>query len=920
MHSAQTRNPAAPSPELIGRLRTALGPDSLLTAPAALIPYETDAMPLYRGRPSMVLVPRDEARLLAALRLLHEARIPWVARGAGTGLSGGAVPAPGRGVAVISLARLRRILEIRPEQGRARVEPGVVNVALDEALAPHGLRFAPDPASQRVATVGGNIAENAGGPRALKYGATGQHVLGLRVALSDGTVVRLGGDEETPPGYDLLGFFVGSEGTLGCVLEATVRAIPRPEAAEVFSGAFPSVAAAAEAVGAVLRAGILPAALELIDELGLQTMVEAFALDLPPDAGALLLGEIDGLVETVAAESEQVARILRAAGATDLRVATSPEECEQLWSARRLVFGALGRRAPAYIQHDAAIPRSALPQVLAGIAQIAQRAGLRIANVFHAGDGNLHPAILYDDRIAGERARALEAEREIARLCVTAGGVLTGEHGVGLAKRDALSWVCSEAEIHLMHRLRLSFDPSMRVNPDKLLPIQIDTDDRELTDEEAVGPVRVARTPHASLAGPEPGPASGAEGGAFVPAREQTPRERAIVAILAEAHEAKTHVVPVGGRTLLAWPLPGPGESAGSEGASGVPVQALETWTADRVVRFDPDDFALTVEAGVTLAAADRLVAEADQQLIWEAPDPEQATLGGIVSAGYWSSMTTGHGHPKHSLLGFRAITGEGQLLSFGGRVARNVTGYDVGKLLVGSRGTLAILTQLVLRTYPRPARRALAVVTGDRDRLLDAAEALVRLALGWRMIDLFLRDGDAQLLVGLDGHESEIQRRRAGLETLLRDQGASALELEILWESAAQAAHRRRIEELGWGGAPLVLRVVIPHGNMRGATERIAQACAGGAWRHTIHVVPAAGLMRVVFAAGYEEIPLRRLFLDLATIVREAGGYRAIDRAPSHPWWGWDVWGVPALVRDRMRRIQAAMDPRGVLAPWASA
>ena len=339
-------------------------------------------------------------------------------------------------------------------------------------------------------------------------------------------------------------------------------------------------------------------------------------------------------------------------------------------------------------------------------------------------------------------------------------------------------------------------------------------------------------------------------------------------------------------------------------------------------MRFDADDFALTVEAGVTLAAADRVVAEAGQQLIWEAPDPEQATLAGIVAAGYWSSMTTGHGHPKHSLLGFRAITGEGQLLAFGGRVVRNVTGYDVGKLLVGSRGTLAVLTQLILRTYPRPARRALAVLTGDRGRLLDVAEELVRFPLGWPVIDLFLRDGEVRLLVGLDGHETEIQRRRAGLEATLRGQGATALQLETLWDSEAQAAHRRQVEELGWRSAPLILRIVVPRGSMRVATERVAQACAGGAggaWNHAIHAVPAVGLLRLAFAARYEEVPLRRLFLDLATIVREAGGYRAIDRAPSHSWWGWTSGRARARARshaahpggDGSARCAGAVDER---------
>jgi glycolate oxidase subunit GlcD len=930
MHPTRRRNPAVPAPELIGRLRSVLGGDSLLTDPAAKVPYETDAMPIHRGQPLLVALPRDEAQVLATLRILHEAAIPWVARGAGTGLSGGAVPAPGLGVAVISLARLRRVLEIRPEQGRARVEPGIVNLALNEALAPHGLQFAPDPASQKVATIGGNIAENAGGPRALKYGVTGQHVLGLRVALGDGGVLRLGGDEETPPGYDLLGFFVGSEGTLGCILDANVRVIRRPEAAQAFLAAFPSVEAAAIAVGAILRAGVVPAALELIDALGLQTLAAAFALDLPRNAGALLVGEVDGLAEGVAAEMERSAQILRSAGATELRLAATPAERERIWAARRLVFGALGRVAPSYVQQDAAIPRSKLSHVLARIVDIGRRHDLRIANIFHAGDGNLHPAILFDDRVAGMRARVLAAEREIVRACIDAGGVLTGEHGVGLAKRDQLPFVFGEVELNMMHRLRLAFDATGGINPGKLLPGRQEAGTADFTDEEAVGPVRVARTSHDYAGAPGVGTPEPSATTISLPGRDLTSPERMVADALASAREARTHVILLGGGTLIGWPVPSPGQTGVAEGQEGGPTavpRVLEMWPADRVVDFEPDDFALTVEAGVTLAAAERTVGAAGQRLIWEAPDPEQATLGGIVAAGYWSSLTTGYGHPKHSLLGFRAITGEGQLLCFGGRVVRNVTGYDVGKLMVGSRGSLAVLTQLILRTYPRPAQRALAVVTGEYGPLLDVAERLRQSALGWPGIDLFWREGYAQLLVALDGYPGEVKRRSEALSREVQGaqsaQPVAPMRVELLEGSEADAAQLSRLEALGWRSAPLVLRFVVSPGKARSTAECVQQACATGptgAWRCAIHVLPAVGLLRLVFAPGFEEVPLRRLLLDLATVVREAGGYRAIDRAPSHPWWGWDVWGVPALVRDRMRRIQAAMDPRGVLTPWTGA
>jgi len=929
MHPTRVQKPTAPlpAPELLERLRRVLGADALLTDAAALLPYETDAMPIHRGRPLLVALPRDEAQVLATLRVLHEAGVPWVARGAGTGLSGGAVPAPGRGVAVVSLARLRRIVEIRPQDGRARVEPGVVNLVFNEALAPHGLQFAPDPASQRVSTIGGNIAENAGGPHALKCGVTTQHVLGLRVGLGDGTVLRLEGEEETPPGYDLLGFFVGSEGTLGCVLEANVRLIPRPEAAQTFLAAFESVTDAAGAAGAILRAGIVPAALELIDELGLRMLTAASAIDVPQHAGALLVGEVDGLAEAVAAEMERSEQILRAAGATELRVAGTPEERERLWTAHRLVFGALGRAAPSYVQHDAAVPRSALPHVLERIAAIARRHDVPIANIFHAGDGNLHPAILVDDRVAGLRARAQAAEAAIARVCLDAGGALTGEHGVGLAKREQLGLVFGEAELNLMHRLRISFDPAGRVNPGKLLPGRPEEGGADFADEEAVGPVRVAR---ATREAAEMSGAGTSAGAISLPGRDLTAPERIVVDALASAREAKTHVILLGGGTLINRPVPNrvrAGVADGPPAGSDAPPRILETWAADRVLDFNPDDFALTVESGVTLAAAERVVGAAGQRLIWEAPDPEQATLGGIVAAGYWSSLTTGYGHPKHSLLGFRAITGEGQLICFGGPVVRNVTGYDVGKLMVGSRGSLAVLTRLTLRTYPHPAQRAVAVVRGGGGPVLDVADRLRQLVLGWPGIDWFWHEEGSTLLVALDGYPGEVRRRGDALTRLVRDAtpagSAGPLRVEILAGSEADAAQHGRFAALGWPASPLVLRLVVAPGKMRVATERVQQACAGGpggAWRCAIHALPAVGLLRIVFASGFEEVPLRRLLLELATIVREAGGYRAIDRAPDHPWWGWDVWGVPALVRDRMRRIQAAFDPRNVLAPWTSA
>jgi len=454
---------------LVAELRRIVGDEGCLARDAELFAYECDGLTLHAGRPAAVALPRSRDEVQAVVRACRRAGVPFVPRGAGTGLSGGAVAAPG-GV-VIECSRMKRILALDPLDRVAVVEPGVVNAELSRAAAPHGLLYAPDPSSQLVCTIGGNVAENSGGPHTLKYGTTTNHVLGLELVLPDGEAIELGSETGFAPGYDLVGALVGSEGTTGIVTRATLRLLPIPERVETLLAIFADVVSACRTVGGVIRSGLVPAAMEIVDQRTIAA-VEAsiYAAGLPTDAGAVLLVELDGPAVSLPAQVERVRALAAREGALRVEVARDAGERARFWRARKGAFGAMGRLAPDLYVHDAVVPRARLPEVIAEVCAIGDRHGLRLSNVFHAGDGNLHPNISFDRRNPGELERVLAAGAEILRACVDAGGVISGEHGIGSEKRDFMGMVFGEADLDAMRRLRDAFDPDGVCNPDKILP------------------------------------------------------------------------------------------------------------------------------------------------------------------------------------------------------------------------------------------------------------------------------------------------------------------------------------------------------------------------------------------------------------------------------------------------------------------
>jgi len=457
------------SAALIASLELIVGARWVKRRTTELVPYDSDGLPGYRAQPALAVFPGTRDEVVRVVRALAAAGVSFVPRGAGTGLSGGSLA---EGIVVLGLNRLTRIMEIDAENRVAYVEPGVVNAKLSRAVAPYRLQYAPDPSSQTVCTIGGNVAENAGGPHCLKYGVTLNHVVALDIVLPNGETMRLGDPHGETDGYDLLGVFIGSEGCFGVATGVWIRLVPLPQSVRTILADFPSVDSAARAVSRIVATGIVPAALEMMDNPTIRA-VEAsiYAAGYPIDAAAILLCEVDGLTAGLGEDVATIEACCRASGARDVRIATTDEERTRLWQGRKKAFGAMGRIAPSLVVQDAVVPRTRLPEILGTISEIAQRHGVKVCNVFHAGDGNLHPNIPYDAADPDESARVHAAMSEIMLACIQAGGTITGEHGVGLDKLPYMSKLFTEESLSLMCAVRDAFDPNRRANPGKVVPI-----------------------------------------------------------------------------------------------------------------------------------------------------------------------------------------------------------------------------------------------------------------------------------------------------------------------------------------------------------------------------------------------------------------------------------------------------------------
>ena len=961
---------------LIEELREIVGDENVLSEPEELLVYECDGLPQHKHPPRAVVFPNSTEETSAVLEVLSDEGVSFAPRGAGTGLSGGAL-AINRGV-VIELARMRKILRVDTENRLAVVQTGLVNAQLSRAVAPYGLYYVPDPSSQPACTIGGNIAENAGGIHCLKYGTTTDHVVGARVVLSDGSIVDL---DVNAPGYDLLGVFVGSEGTFGIATEATVKLMPIPPAVRTLLADFTDVDDASRAVSAIIAAGMLPSALEMMDNAIIRAVeASVFAAGLPIDAQAVLLVELDGIEAGIDDEAEKAAAILAEHGARSVRSATDENERKKLWAARKGAFGAVGRLLPDVMIQDAVVPRSRLPEVLAETYRISARYNLQLANVFHAGDGNLHPLICFDLRRGDDLERVRQAGREIMETCVRAGGSITGEHGVGLDKSGYLPLIFSEDDMEAMLAVRAAFDPSGLCNPGKIIPAPRGCGEARaiataklpllsrgvarpeetlegLPERQSLSAHRRGEAPHALVTVPaqrlsrvaavqkaslsatrvndarikrELSLLVGAEGvrrvsdsNSSVAVGDYPGAERALEVAPASARQA-SEVMEFAARDHLAVIPAGAGSwlEVGNSitGASLI----LTSRRMKTIVTHEPADLVATAEAGVTLVDFQEHLAQAGQWLPIDPPDDGRATLGGVIAGGLGGPQSLGFGLPRSYVIGLRAVLADGRQIKAGGKVVKNVAGYDLCKLFTGSCGTLGLITELTFKLRPLPEETRTVVARGAVGSLISAGRRVTtqffpvaveivseRLA---NEMKIDAKRSQGALLVRFAGSSRGVISQTAQALKLLREDGNNRCETfdedEKLWGKLS-AAPLQFSEQISW-------RVKLRPTDLSSLINDVAILEDDDASHVSLrwHAGLGDGRLHAMGRAPVYHREAVRALERLREKAENLGGNLILESAPVEIKNEFDAWGEFGSAAELMKRVKQELDPQNLLSP----
>jgi glycolate oxidase subunit GlcD len=929
--------------QLIESLRAVVGLNAVLAEPDELIVYECDGLTQHKHLPRAVVLPSTTEETSEVMRVLAAAGIPFTPRGAGTGLSGGAL-ALERAV-VIELARMRRILKIDKENHFAVVETGVVNSHVSRAASPLKLHYVPDPSSQPSCTIGGNIAENAGGVHCLKYGTTTDHVLGLRVVLAGGEIVDLGGVSEKP-GYDVRGVFIGSEGTFGIATEATLRLVPVPPAVRTMLAEFAEVKDASHAVSAIIASGLIPAGLEMMDREVIRALeASVLATGLPQDLGAALLIELDGLDAGIDDDAERVKSICLKLGARKCRMARDENERKKLWAARKGAFGAIGRiTADAMIQ-DAVVPRSRLPQIMSDAYQIAGKYQLRIANVFHAGDGNLHPLICFDSRSSDQVMRVKEAGRELMETCVRAGGSITGEHGVGLDKRELLPLIFSDNDMQAMLSVRAAFDPTGLMNPGKIIPLL-----RGCGEARAVVDPGASKSGQSGLTAP-PSAAKNESNGA--PRINKPTSAKAVTFDRDLASKSLSSIVGPSNVSLTALPwskseiltvAPSSIDEAceimklagakrwsvlpsgyGSWLDAGNPIGpvnlAVSTRRLNRIIEHEPADLVAVSEAGVSFPQFNEHLKLNRQRLPLDPPGCDSATIGGIVATGLSGPQRCGYGPPRGFVIGMKVVLADGRLIKAGGRVVKNVAGYDLCKLFTGSYGTLGLIVEINFKLRPCPEREVTVLASGSIEKLIKAAGAILQDPLfpvaveiisprQAEMIGIEVEDVEAVLLVRFAGNKTAVDKQSDTSLCLLAkehiSEACTVSEDSGLWQQLADS--KPGVDNLVW-------RMAVPPSDLISALSLIRKGDADQfkslAWQAGI----ANGVIRARTSEKSTEAQTQRL-RAIRTECKQLGGSLIVENAPVEMKESLDVWGDMGSAGHLMKRIKQQLDPDNLFSP----
>jgi glycolate oxidase subunit GlcD len=917
---------------LIDNLRAVVGAENVLSDPDELLVYECDGLPQHKYRPSAVVFPSTTEETSGVMRVLSRAGVSFTPRGAGTGLSGGAL-ALDQGV-VIELARMRKVLKVDGANRIAVVQTGVVNSHVSRAVASLGLHYVPDPSSQPTCTIGGNIAENAGGIHCLKYGTTTDHVLGLRVVLADGEIVHLGGSGSEKSGYDLLGTFIGSEGTFGIATEATLRLVPIPPTVRTLLAEFEDVNDASRAVSAIIAAGVMPAALEMMDrEIIRAVEASVFAAGLSLDVGAALLIELDGIEAGLDDETQRVSDICIEYRARTCRSAQDEADRQRLWAARKSAFGAVSRISPDSMIQDAVVPRSRLPEVLAEAYRISAKYELRLANVFHAGDGNLHPLICFDSRWPEQVHRVKEAGRELMEACVRAGGSITGEHGVGFDKRELLPLIFSEADMEIQLSVRAAFDPTGLCNPGKIIPmlrgcgearsqispINLDGDngaEPATPDYKAISPQIVSsQASRCAEFDPVTGsqrlsdliPNQNVTAGSlpfFPHALRVTPEnvDQACEVVKLAASAGWT-VVPSGAETWL---------DVGNA-LERVDI-VLSTAKLNKIIDHVPADLVAVAEAGVTLQKFNTELGKNRQWLPVDPPAGEQSTLGGVVSTGLGGAQQFGYGPPRRHVIGMKVIDAKGRLIKIGGRVVKNVAGYDLCKLFTGSYGTLGVIAEVNFKLRPLPFSSATVAVTGTRAQLIAGGRAVIDAKLFPVAIELLspavaretgLSEQEHALLIRFAGSPAAVEHQVSNASRIALGSFAKVItDDERIWHSLA-AEQTSVADRITW-------RITVLPSDIEDCIYQVENHGLDGSLWH-------AGLGHGRIRVSHNSEPGDKIMQALTELRRHADQFDTsliIEEAPPGIKLKLGVWNESKQTAQLMTRIKEQLDPCRMFSP----
>lgn len=858
---------------LLSSLQGMLADDQVVTNLVELVTYEVDGG-LDRGRPDGAVFPRTADDVVRIVQWANLHGVPLIARGAGTGLSGGAVPE--HGGLIVEFSRMKQVVEVDEVGRSAVVQPGVVTQLFDASLQTKDLYYPPDPASGRCATIGGNIAENSGGPHCFKYGVTTNYITGLQVVLADGRLVRLGGHALDYPEYDLVGLLTGGEGTLGLVVEASVRLRRAPPAVKTMMAAFDSVEVAGAAVSAIIARGLIPATLEMMDQKIMRILEDYTHAGLPTDAAAALIIEADGYVGSVSPQIDEITTILRSYTMRELRVAQTAAERDMIWYARKSVGGSIARLAPFYYTIDVTVPRSTLTAMLAGCNEICAAHALRVGYALHAGDGNLHPMILIDDPAdPAFMARVHEAGRQIVELCLSFDGSITGEHGVGIEKREFMPLMYNHAELDMMRDVKAVFDPHQLLNPGKIFP-PVDSDGR--------------RVDRAATHNAEHRP-------------DVTDHPTAEVLSPASAEEVAEAI-----RSCVANRRSIRVRGGGTKSDLLPPADVLlATKALHGISNYARDDLYATIGVGTSLAD---LQAELAHDRLWvPLVSPWQdATVGGIIATAYNAPLRMRYGGARDLVLATTVALPDGRVIRAGRPVVKNVAGYDLTKLFVGSHGTLGVITDVTLKLTPLPRAHASVIVPVETlERGLALGARLLRVCmvasalLLCRGCDTPIASAPYTLIYTAEGLAEDVRAELAEVRSVLKEMGPSGVIMDAPTGSDVWA------DWMGSESTPTdtLVRLGVAPKDLPGILHD-SRAIMGEA---SFVADLANGLMYVRGVRNVEA--LRRS-------ARTAGGYTVVLSASPTLQGTLDIWGYTPDGMDIMRVLKVRWDGSGLLNPGA--